>query len=105
MFGESNLAEAVVQHSEVIAAVRRWLESFIIELNLCPFAKRELVKQRIRFSVCPDESAERLLVSLLAEMRLLESDSEIETSLLIHPNALNDFADYNQFLDLVDARA
>jgi uncharacterized protein len=97
------LAEKVVQQSEVIAAVRRWLESFIIELNLCPFAKRELVKDRVRFSVCLDESAEQLLISLLSEMRLLENDSEIATTLLIHPNVLQDFADYNQFLDLADA--
>ena len=92
-----------MQQSEIIEDVRSWLESFIIELNLCPFAKRELVKDRVRFSVSLAESAEQLLASLLEELRLLESDSEIETTLLIHPNALQEFTDYNQFLDLVDA--
>jgi hypothetical protein len=97
------MSEAVVQQNEIIEDVRRWLESFIIELNLCPFAKRELVKDRIRFSVSFTESSEQLLVSLLEELQILESDSEVETTLLVHPNVLQDFDDFNQFLDLADA--
>jgi len=89
--------------NDCIDAVRYWLESFVVELNLCPFAKRELVKDRIRFSTTSAESLESLLDALLLEMQLLESDPEIETTLLIHPNAMQEFADYNQFLDLVDA--
>jgi hypothetical protein len=97
------MSEAVVQQNEIIEDVRRWLESFIIELNLCPFAKRELVKDRIRFSLSLTESSEQLLVSLLEELQILESDSEVETTLLVHPNVLQDFDDFNQFLDLADA--
>jgi hypothetical protein len=29
--------------------------------------------------------------------------AEVETTLLIHPNVLNDFLDYNDFLDITDA--
>ena len=92
-----------MQQNEIIEDVRRWLESFIIELNLCPFAKRELVKDRIRFSLSLTESSEQLLVSLLEELQILESDSEVETTLLVHPNVLQDFDDFNQFLALADA--
>ena len=89
--------------NEYIEAVRFWLESFVVELNLCPFAKRELVKDRIRFATTSAESLEALLTELLMEMQLLENNPEIETTLLIHPNVMQEFADYNQFLDLVDA--
>ncbi len=89
--------------SEIVKDVRHWLEAFIIEFNLCPFAKRELVKERIRFSVSLCESAEQLLACLLDELQLMEVDPEIETTLLIHPAVLQDFDDYNQFLDLADA--
>ena len=92
-----------MQKNEIVEDVRRWLESFIIELNLCPFAKRELVKDRIRFSVSLTESSEQLLAVLLEELQLLESNSDVETTLLIHPNVLQKFDDYNQFLDLADA--
>ena len=84
-----------MQKNKIIEDVRRWLASFIIDLNLCPFAKRELVKDRIRFSVSLTESSEQLLVSLLEELQILESDSEVETTLLVHPNVLQDFDDFN----------
>ncbi|GJM13267.1 MAG: hypothetical protein DHS20C12_16700 [Pseudohongiella sp.] len=91
-----------MQQNEIIEDVRHWLESFIIELNLCPFAKRELAKERIRFCVSSSESVEQLLASLLQELLLLDDEPEIETTLLIHPEVLQDFDDYNQFLDLAD---
>ena len=91
-----------MQEIEILAAVRQWLESFVIGLNLCPFAGRELLKNRIRFSVTTADSEERLLLELQSELNLLSSDRTIETSLLIHPEVLQDFADYNQFLSLAD---
>ncbi|MFT7688959.1 MAG: hypothetical protein ACI9FB_004324, partial [Candidatus Azotimanducaceae bacterium] len=37
------------------------------------------------------------------ELNLLVEDKSIETTLLIHPNFLDDFNDYNQFLDIADS--
>ncbi len=37
--------------SDVIQATRCWVEQLVVALNLCPFAKRELVKNRVRFVV------------------------------------------------------
>jgi len=96
------MSEVAVQQTEIIADVRDWLESFIIRFNLCPFAKRELAKNRVRFTVSSAVSPEQLLTALLEELQLLDSDSEIETTLLIHPDVLQQFEDYNQFLDLAD---
>ncbi len=92
-----------MQDNDVVEAVRHWLEAFVIELKLCPFAKRELVKERVRFAVSSTESTEQLLATMLEELQLLEGDPGIETTLLIHPQVLQDFDDYNQFLDVVDA--
>ena len=83
---------------EVVQATENWLKAFVIELNLCPFAKAEWVKKRIRFSVLQSTEENELLAGLKSEFELLDSQSEIETSLLIHPNCLEDFYDYNQFL-------
>ena len=87
---------------DIIEEVRHWLQSVVIALNLCPFAKREFVKDRIRFSYTDVDSIEQLLLILRDELLRLESDLGIETSLLIHPQVLQDFDDYNQFLDLAD---
>jgi len=72
-------------------------------MNLCPFAKRELVKQRVRFTVTEAATEDELLQALQAELELLNADPSIETTLLIHPAVLGDFLDYNQFLDIADA--
>ena len=83
-----------------IETVRRWVEAFVIDLNLCPFARRELLQERIRFALTRSSNETDLLVALEAELELLIDDSAVETTLLIHPEVLQDFHDYNQFLEL-----
>ena len=92
-----------MQQHEIVRLVRRWLESFVIELNLCPFAKCELINDRVKFVVSDANTEERLLADLQHEFSYLQKDEEIETTLLIHPYVLQAFDDYNQFLDIVDA--
>ena len=73
-----------------------------MDLNLCPFAKRELVKNRVRFAVTQATTEEQLLTALQTELELLSRETSIETTLLIHPNVLHDFYDYNQFLSYAE---
>jgi hypothetical protein len=88
-----------------IAATRHWLERAVIGLNLCPFAKAVHVKEQIRWVESPARDAQALLEDLVRELQFLAAaDPEaVETTLLIHPHALNDFLDYNDFLDAADA--
>jgi hypothetical protein len=94
--------EQAIDVASVADSVRRWVESVVIDLHLCPFAERELMNNRVRFQVTDAANEEQLLVALADELRLLGSDPAIETTLLIHPNLLQDFYDYNQFLDHAD---
>jgi len=75
----------------------------VVGLNLCPFAKRELVKNRVRFVVTNATSEGPLLVALEDELELLSNKASVETTLLIHPDVLQDFYTYNQFLNSADA--
>ena len=84
------------------SATRHWLESVVIGLDLCPFAKRELATERVRFSVTEATDEIELLQVLESELQLLFGEEQIETTLLVHPHVLNDFAEYNQFLEMVD---
>lgn len=86
----------------IVRSVRQWVDSVVAGLNLCPFAKRELENNRVRFSQAEATTEEQLLGALEAELELLNDDSSIETTLLIHANVLQDFPDYNQFLNLAD---
>ena len=84
-------------------ATRTWIEQVVIALDLCPFAASSLRLDRIRIAISPTTSEDELLVTLQDEMALLDEDSAIETTLLVHPHVLTHFAQYNQFLDVVDA--
>ena len=91
-------AAAVEQH------VRRWLERAVIGLNLCPFAKSVYQKAQVRI-VVSDASTERALLEQLGEELALLRDTPaeaIDTTLLVHPQVLQDFLDYNDFLDDAD---
>lgn len=87
----------------IIDITRKWVETFVVGLNLCPFAKKELVNERVRFVVAEANTEEDLLKALAQELNLLAADDAIETTMLIHPSVLRNFEDYNQFLSLVDA--
>ncbi|OYY40021.1 MAG: hypothetical protein B7Y07_04525 [Halothiobacillus sp. 24-54-40] len=93
-----------VKNPIVIEAVRNWVLDVVITLNLCPFAKRELVKNRVRFELSIATDEEQLLQDLEAALRLMQHSPEIETTLLIHPDVLQHFFDFNQFLARADSR-
>ena len=89
----------------IIAETSAWVDRAVIGLNLCPFAKAVQVKGQIRYVVCPASEPAELLNTLCDELhRLAESDpQDVDTTLLIHPAALTDFLDFNDFLAVADA--
>jgi hypothetical protein len=93
----------MTNNNECIEATRLWVQRLVVDMNLCPFAKRELVKERVRFTVTAATTEAQLLAALRVELERLQSDPSIETTLLIHPQVLQDFRDYNQFLDAADS--
>ena len=89
---------------QAIAETRAWVDRAVIGLGLCPFAKAVQVKNQVRYVVSEATDEEALLAALREEMnRLIAADpAEVDTTLLIHPHVLNDFLDFNDFLDLAD---
>lgn len=89
----------------VIADTVRWLEKAVIGLNLCPFAKSVHVKGQIHYVVSQATDAEGVAMDLHRELEALaEISPEMrDTTLLILPQALQDFLDFNDFLEIADA--
>ncbi len=89
---------------EIISVTRNWLEKAVIGLNLCPFAGAVYAAERIRYVVSDATTVEALLEVLAAELEVLAETDEgkTETTLLIHPQVLGDFLEYNDFLELAD---
>jgi len=86
----------------LIATTQAWLKTVIIAYNICPFAKRELERGSIRFSINHDTEVESCLSSLMLECDRLDTDASIETTLLIYSSAFTAFDDYLDFLELAE---
>jgi uncharacterized protein len=87
-----------------IADTVRWLERAVIGLNLCPFAKAPHVKGQIHYVVSQAKGLEGLrdeLIEQLQAMAALSAEAR-ETVLLIVPQMLHDFLEFNDFLDEAD---
>ena len=88
----------------VIEVTRRWISSMVIGLDLCPFAQRVFMAGTIAYVVTDADNAQALHTALARELEALAAAAiaSVETTLLIHPRALTNFGDYNDFLDRGD---
>lgn len=91
-------------HAAIIATTRHWLLSCVIGLNLCPFARAVHMRDRVRYFVSNAITTAELVNDLEQELRLLDQadPDETETTLLIHPGVLEEFLDFNDFLEDAD---
>ena len=87
-----------------IVETRAWVERVVIGLKLCPFAPAPALKGLIRYATSEVETPEALLEDLATELQHLVASppEEVETTLLVHPQVLQDFHDFNDFLEIAD---
>jgi len=88
-----------------VADTQQWLHQAVIGLNLCPFAKGVVAKGQVRYVVCQAADPEAVLQVLQTELQhLADADpAELDTTLLIAPQLLPNFLDFNGFLFDCDA--
>ncbi|MGP8304827.1 DUF1415 domain-containing protein [Vibrio sp. YIC-376] len=84
--------------------VDQWLNDVVIGLNLCPFAAKPQRNKQIKIFVSEASQEEALLEDILLQLiELSQSEPEkLETTLVVVPNMLDDFWDYNLFIDWVE---
>ena len=94
----------MIAHERVIADTQAWLERAVIGLNLCPFAKSVHVKGQVHYAVSDAITGHELLEDLISELKdLVEMDAKVrDTTLLIAPECMHDFLDFNDFLARAD---
>ena len=86
-----------------IEQTTHWIRSFVIELNLCPFARREMEKGSVRMLVSKAKTFKDAVADLKTEFEIMDKDSGIETAFLIFTSLANDFFDYLDFVDEANA--
>ncbi len=89
----------------IVADIQAWMQKAVIGLNLCPFAQAAQAKNQIRYQVSTAVTKEELLRDLLSELKfLVKADAkDVDTTLLIHPQVLSNFLEFNDFLETAEA--
>jgi uncharacterized protein len=81
----------------------QWIHKVVIGLNFCPFARREMLQQTIRYRILNEASdKETVLATLKEEYEILDNQSNIATSFLILPQSWQDFKTYWQLSRAAD---
>ena len=88
--------------SLIVKQTLNWIRSFIIEYNLCPFAKGPVNKGTLRINVSEAKKKAQALEELMVEVQLLDTNPEIETTLLVFADSFKDFFAYLDFVDLAE---
>jgi len=88
-----------------IDPTKNWLNNFVIQLGLCPFAKRPFINEQIEYNVIDAQEKEAQLMAFWnAIEKLKQSDAEkISTTLLILPDQYPNFLDYLNFFELAES--
>lgn len=84
--------------TDLIQHTQRWVESVVVGLNFCPFARREVEGETIRYAVCDSKDDETVLTAMVEELVYLEQHPTTETSLWILPQ----YTDFDGYLNLLD---
>jgi len=88
--------------STIIKQTEKWIDSFIIHYNICPFAKQVVDNQRIDYQVVSNPEIEDCLIYLIEYLIKLDTDKNFETALLIFPESVGDFDGYLEFLAIAN---
>lgn len=98
------MANDETSSAAILARSRAWVQTWVVGLNLCPFARGPFESGRIRWQLSAADHVDALLDDLRAELTLLAAADPAghETTLLIHPWVLGEFDEFNQFLDPVE---
>ncbi|MBC53331.1 MAG: hypothetical protein CMQ34_05785 [Gammaproteobacteria bacterium] len=94
-----------ITNVDIEAQMREWIARFVVGMNLCPFARRPVEGDQVKIVVTDARDNEALLEALQSQLAWLDAQppAKIETTLIVIPQMLGDFLDYNDFLDMADA--
>jgi hypothetical protein len=94
----------MMDEQNIIIETKDWIQTIVIGLNLCPFARPVLDADLINYVVSDSRTNQDLKEDLIRALEILNNSKpeERNNTLLIHPEVLQDFFAYNDFLDTAD---
>ncbi len=89
--------------NQIVAQTLKWVRTFIVAHDICPFAQRELARETIRVEVVRSKKIEVALEELMVEVQWLDEHPETETTLLVFPTLFKSFDHYLDFVELAES--
>jgi hypothetical protein len=86
----------------IIRQTSEWVKSTIVGYNFCPFAYQEVERNTIRYHVVQSKRLETSLEALMFEFDHLDSNPDIETTLVVFPDSLTEFDEFLKFIELAE---
>lgn len=84
---------------DILIKTKAWIQSFIIKLNLCPFAEYALNQNSIYFKVVSSSKHEDHLITFWDTIQFIQKSDQYNSAILILPYGLEKFDTY---LDIYD---
>lgn len=92
---------------QIEKSTRDWVEQVIVGFNFCPFAKREVVRESIRYKIIDYPKSKKsaffdALDTLKSEFEYLDQNETTETTLVVFSDLLSDFDSFLDFLHFAE---
>jgi hypothetical protein len=88
----------MLSQEKIIGQTQKWVSDVVIGCNFCPFARKVMVENSIRYVVIEGAALHTHAALLLSELAFLTVHPDAQTSLLIFPEAYAHFQAYLDFL-------
>jgi hypothetical protein len=92
----------MIDEQQVITQTKNWIKNIVIGCNFCPFANREFKNDTIHYQVEYATKRTEAREAFLKELKRLDKDKNIATTLLIFPSAFQEFDTYLQFVSFAE---
>ena len=88
----------------VLRETQKWIDKVVVGMGFCPFASASIKAGGLRLELCATTELEDLCRLLVDELVFLQSQEgeTYDSTLLVHPNMLTDFAAFNEFLGMCE---
>lgn len=82
-----------------IAQTQNWVSRVIVGFNFCPFAKKEVVNNTIKYLDSQCQTHEDAVLEMLSLIQIMHEDTQVETCLQVFSQG---FIEFDEFLALID---
>ncbi len=86
-----------MENPDLIQHTQKWVEQFVVRLNICPFARPVIDQNTLTYAIS-NADAESVLTTLLSECQKMDQHTGQETTLIIFDRIIS----FDQYLDILD---